>query len=227
MPLPLSKPEGSTSAVEPVLFAGEGAKNVDTTLLGVAQNMQKAGADTNTIWQSTGHFLGRDGKWRTEIDDSKAEVFSDFVTKMNEPGRAEFYTLEELMKHDDLFAAYPDMRKLKVAVYSSSDPNDGGGKYSPSKNMIALNSAVVGLNDERLKLALLHEIQHAIQEKEGFAYLGWNPMKFFTPYGIPGEKEAKDAVNRGFESPEWRQQNAPNVTPIDFENPYRDTFEKF
>ena len=75
-------------------FAGEKAKNADLEALRTAQEMEKDGADTETIRQKTGWFHGADGKWRWEIDDSGMEFRRDGDAQLlNEP---EYRRLQEL-----------------------------------------------------------------------------------------------------------------------------------
>lgn len=53
-------------------FAGQKASTANLEHLKNAQEMETLGADMESIRKATGWFKGRDGKWRFEIDDSKA-----------------------------------------------------------------------------------------------------------------------------------------------------------
>lgn len=55
-------------------FAGRNAKTADTAALSRAEDMAAKGLPREQIWNDTGWFQGRDGKWRFEIDDSGASV---------------------------------------------------------------------------------------------------------------------------------------------------------
>lgn len=71
--------------------------------------------------------------------------------------------LEHMIQHDSLFAAYPQLRDVRVLV---KDMDYGkNGTYLESKNTIEINSK---LSAEEARKALLHEIQHAVQSIEGF-----------------------------------------------------------
>lgn len=75
-------------------FAGEKAKNANLADLRTAQEMEKDGADSETIRTKTGWFRGADGKWRWEIDDSGMEYRRDGDARLlNEP---EYRRLQEL-----------------------------------------------------------------------------------------------------------------------------------
>ena len=72
-------------------------------------------------------------------------------------------TLEDVIDHEELFQAYPQLRNVRVEFKEL--PGNTQGYFSPSENKIAL--------DRKLRSApeatIIHEIQHAIQKAEGFA----------------------------------------------------------
>ncbi len=74
--------------------------------------------------------------------------------------------LDEIVKHDKLFEAYPDLREVKVRFEANTGSKEGS--YHPQANEIVLRAGLK-LQPDNLKSTLIHEIQHAIQEKEGFA----------------------------------------------------------
>nr|DAG65523.1 MAG TPA: Large polyvalent protein associated domain 23 [Caudoviricetes sp.] len=72
-------------------------------------------------------------------------------------------TLEDILDHEALFRAYPQLRRTKVEF---ADLQRGTrGSYSPSGNKITLSNELRGAPQE----TLVHEIQHAIQKIEGFS----------------------------------------------------------
>lgn len=102
-------------------------------------------------------------------------------------------TLDKLLDHSPLMEAYPELADVRVRI----DPDmKGYGAYSPSDNSITIRSpdryepehdgsldwtsANTGTGDRTLKSVLLHEIQHAIQTREGFAR-GGNVSEFEQP----------------------------------------------
>lgn len=87
-------PSGTGPVREKFSYAGEKAKNADKAALNTAKEMEKNGADAETIRQKTGWFRGADGKWRWEIDDSGMEYRRDGDAQLlNEP---EYRRLQEL-----------------------------------------------------------------------------------------------------------------------------------
>ena len=78
--------------------------------------------------------------------------------------RSGYVKLQNMIDHDILFEAYPQLRDVKFTVEEM--PEDTTGSYSESQNLIRINSK---LSSERARKTLIHEIQHVIQSIEGFA----------------------------------------------------------
>ena len=193
-------PSGTGPVREKFSYAGEKAKNADKESLSTAKEMEKNGADAETIWQKTGWFRGADGKWRWEIDDSDAETDTKWGFLRNPDAKrynelfekAYLYDtataedlnelqildknlkgvrksplyLDEIVRHDKLFEAYPALRDVKVRFEANTGNKEGS--YHPETNEFVLRTGLK-LEPEKLKSTLIHEIQHAIQEREGFA----------------------------------------------------------
>lgn len=100
--------------------------------------------------------------------------------------------LGDVLDHPKLFAAYPDLANMQVSFVNSSEYR---GVYSPRDDQIGI--AVSG-DQEQMLSTLLHEIQHAIQQREGFAK-GGNTDSYFTDRVRDAldkmEKEARQAVD--------------------------------
>lgn len=71
-------------------------------------------------------------------------------------------TLEDILDHEALFRAYPQLRRTKVEF--ADMPKNTMGSYSPSQNLITLSNELRNAPES----TLAHEIQHAIQNAEGF-----------------------------------------------------------
>lgn len=147
-------------------FIGEkGAANLDnaeeaTTRLdnlAVAREMETAGKEAKAIKLATGWERGADGKWRYETPDEL-----DFNLK------AEGNKLMDYLNAPELYAAYPELKDAKFEWFTDASAY---GEYDGQSNTLRLNSRYAL---ERGKSTLAHEIQHAIQEIEGFAR-GGNP----------------------------------------------------
>lgn len=137
-----------------------------------AKQLEADGVDNEEIRQQTGWFKGVDGKWRFEISDKDAEFNEAY-----DPDRIHkeglffddiFFKLGKVLKHDKLFAAYPELKDLNF-VYTKRMEQDADGNYDPATKTIYIKS---GLNSTMARYVLMHEIQHAIQHIEGFAFGG-------------------------------------------------------
>lgn len=146
-------------------YAGRNANGANLDSLREAQEMQAAGADMESIRKATGWHEGMDGKWRFEINDSRMQLRTDAADIPN------YTTLGELVDAPELFEAYPDMADLSVTFHTLEGGQNGG--YSRKFDSIELSRDLKN-RPETLLNSLIHEVQHAIQSREGFAS-GANP----------------------------------------------------
>lgn len=146
-------------------YAGRNANGANLESLREAQEMLSAGADMESIRKATGWHEGMDGKWRFEINDSRMQLRTDAADIPN------YTTLGELVSAPELFEAYPDMADLSVTFHTLEDGQNGG--YSRKFDSIELSRDLKN-RPEALLNSLIHEVQHAIQNREGFAS-GANP----------------------------------------------------
>ena len=121
--------------------------------------------------------------------------------------------LGDLIEHEDLFAAYPEL--TEVWVYFSKETEDTSS-YHPGFNEIVLPFSYK-LQPKKLKEALLHEIQHAVQEIEGFS-MGSNPREagnYENYRKTVGEIEARDSASRANLDAEQRKNTRPDIDRTD------------
>lgn len=146
------------------------AENIKNNL-GIAREMESTGKDPKTIRLATGWEKGSDGKWRYEILDGelKGKVKRDTDEGYSSNFEA---NLESVLENEELFKAYPSLRKIKVEF------KDGDNEGFFNKLKITVSS-----NAKNKKSILLHEIQHAIQEIEGFSQ-GANPENVNVSIGV-------------------------------------------
>lgn len=126
-----------------------------------AEAGESVGANSQ-VRKDTGWFLGPDRRWRMEIDDSDATFNAETVTAMTSD---DVKSLDEILDHPALYDMYPELRDVKFTRSNSLWDWSGSvqGWFQPATNTINLTPKV---KDPRG--TLLHEIQHWIQEKEGF-----------------------------------------------------------
>lgn len=105
-----------------------------------------------------------DKKVRAEISDNAAKAsYAGFSKDINNIDMAE---LQYVLKHDELFSQYPHLRKAQVQLM----PDTKSSSYTDIDGLDFIAIGNRGTNYTKdLKGKLLHEIQHAIQEKEGWA----------------------------------------------------------
>lgn len=153
-----SKKTAQTGGKAQYLMAGRNARGADLDALNRAVEMQRDGAKMEDIRKETGWFTGADGKWRFEIDDSGMEYY-----RMNERIGSDSATLENIIDHEELFRAYPQLRQAKVRFEDL--PGGTKGQYDRESNTIRIDQSLRKAPED----TLVHEIQHAIQSAEGFA----------------------------------------------------------
>lgn len=129
--------------------------------LSVAKRMAEAGKEAETIKLATGWEKGADGKWRTETDDNWQ--FSPEFLRL-EP--YESLPIDRCIQEGtELFSAYPDLREFNVRLSTSLEMQQSKGWFDRDEHEFVLQQD--GL--PAMKKTLIHEIQHYIQEQEGFA----------------------------------------------------------
>ena len=161
-------------------IVGENAQLAQDTRdnLQVARDMEADGKDAKTIRLATGWERGADGKWRYEIDDSKAEYNWGLKAQI----KFEFnkvVKLSDIFNYPELFKVYPRLKELKFEIKDLEDKAESG-YYSSKENKIVINKVFYSngsIKGREAEAVILHEIQHAIQDIEGFAR-GGSPEEF-------------------------------------------------
>ena len=230
-------------------FAGRRARNANITTKEKAEKMEAAGRSKEEIFHDTGWFRGADGEWRFEIDDSGFRFFpegdanfannedyqrykkmwkeADFENKdfpmLDEIYGAELGREKKLLgfyiQHKALFENYPH---LQHATFRYEEMQDGRrAYYNPEGNEIVLDKGMQSeYTLEPAKMSVLHEIQHAIQNFEGFSR-GTSLTEMSKTYGAEnayhsyrnaaGEIEARDTEARRNLTEEERREKFPDI----------------
>ncbi len=166
-------------------------------------------------WKKTGWFIDpEDKQWRFEIDDSASKPTLENLpmttyelleqTSLGKNSNVET-TLSQIFKHDRLYKQYPHLKDMRVTLYNDPKSTTLGFKRS-GENAIAVNLHAHrydfvekkkfsgGLENDTsqstLAKTILHEIQHGVQEFEGFT-------KGANQANIPGELLATKAHKLG------------------------------
>ena len=139
--------------------------------LNMAKGMTNANVDPKTIKAVTNWELAPDGKWRFEIMDYdiNEEKLHEALNNDDIPFKLE---LADLYNNEELYNAYPYMRRYSVLFTDLGKDTDS--YYDEDEHLIAINT---GMKEADIGIALIHEIQHAIQGIEGFVK-GGTPDEF-------------------------------------------------
>lgn len=153
-------------------FAGAGANSASPQLLASAKAAIEEGGDAEQVRQETSWFQGSDGKWRFELDDSQLKARESW-NLWGQNKSAQTFRLHDLIDHWPLFDAYPELRYLNVTVEPGLPPDHG--MFQPLDSSITVGAepeqGLLTLSPKQLS-ALMHEVQHGIQEIEKFAHGG-------------------------------------------------------
>ncbi len=120
-------------------FAGVRARTADVQRLENAQKMLEDGADAEKVRKETGWFKSYDGKWRFEISDADSYLIeTPSLEKHTEDGEVYFTgKLSDIFNHEELFAAYPDLKDINIVIQKTEFGVDG--IYQPNSNYITLS----------------------------------------------------------------------------------------
>ena len=168
------KVKGTTADGNRYMYTGLGGHSVGDTFpaeVNTAYERAKNGEDFHQgsdVHKETGWFVGPDNTWRKEISDHEssstypAGVFREPSTPAGHTPKE----LDQVLDHPELFNLYPELRDVKVTFDNTGDGSYGSWKRD--KRTINLNTEVLG-NADKAHDTLLHEVQHAIQDAEGFS----------------------------------------------------------
>lgn len=173
------------------VFGGKLAMTANHSLGAKARLLDMDGVSQDKILKETGWFKGTDGNWKFEIDDSKSTLgrvaANKNFLKDVEAGKLEgkIFGIQDFFNHPELFKAYPALKNIDVSVLPK-DSGWGGIMYINKND----EGRVVGYsiklapemfkNPDNLRSVLLHELQHAVQVKEGFAQGAFYPDRINT-----------------------------------------------
>ena len=189
----------ATTAI--VTSGAANASDADAALLGTVsklgqklqKNLEKAkqmeadGKPPNEIWDETGwEKNAADGEWRVEYNTKDTTVV---------PQNEGTWPISDIIRDEELLSMYDDPNwKQNIYDITAKATEEGSRNktslkdieiefdpYRPSETgYLAGNKMVVGSGDQNyddMRGTIMHELQHAIQEREGFAR-GGSPGEF-------------------------------------------------
>jgi len=131
------------------------------------------------IKEITGWELGADGKWKYEIQDGRLKEVKNGT-----------YKLGDIYNAPEFYDAYPEAKDISVAIEVRPQGRENSW-FMPEDNSIEINVK----DRHRVLQDLVHELQHFVQFKEGFA-IGGNADTFYQNPEIV-EKLEKEAGKEG------------------------------
>lgn len=168
------------------IFIGAKARNWNKANADKFIELEKQGLSNRDAFAQTGTFRSPDGMLRQEIDDSLSVPgqrlytwgeAADLKAQNTVPVRR-----QKALLHPQLSAAYPDTKQIGVVL----KPGSPNGSYLADADVITVGA---GKNGAANRPVMLHELQHAVQQREGFAG-GGTPGEF--QMGPMFDKRASD-----------------------------------
>lgn len=138
--------------------------------LSVARKMEEENKDAKAIKMATGWERGADGKWRYEIPDAKIKDTMDvggghIVKRYEDDMLWNGGKLSGVIDAPELFKAYPQLKDVRIDTDAIMNDMPSNGEYNSKTNTITIHADEL----KYMNSILNHEIQHVIQDIEGFA----------------------------------------------------------
>lgn len=176
-----------------------------------AKQMAKNKESNEKIFKETGWYKDKvTGKMKFNFSDKNMKI----VDKNYKVGQE--FKLKDILVHDTLFEMYPQLKDYKVKIEDmNSNKSKSNSKLNGRYNRLT-NELTIDINRfnniSNAEGTLIHEIQHAIQQIEGFA--GGTSTKFGKEKykNNPGEIEARDTSARMIQE-KYNQKDLINSMP--------------
>lgn len=198
-------------------FVGSRSAQSDSRALAAARERLASGADAEDVRKETGWFRGSDAEFRYEIDDSSAT----YAVKNGKPfdmdslsvRDGDEFLLSDVLHHPALFSAYPRLANVRVQIANRTGVR---GSFDGGTNTIELSNEY---SPKSVISTLLHEIQHVVQDIEGFACggapLGATPMQVRPYQGVAAYLAALERL-AGVDVSGYEPSSLGDVDPVSF-----------
>lgn len=132
-------------------------------LAGGGMPMAEAGAAGLFGGRLAANAEKQSGWFKSPIDKLDRFEIPDQRSKFTMPQSEGVTRLKDVLDHPELYDAYPELKNTRVSLNPDMTAN---ASFDPKSGSITLNS---NLSPTNAHSSLLHEVQHAIQQQEGFA----------------------------------------------------------
>ena len=172
------------------MFIGPNAASFNKITAVKAQELEKLNKTPEEIWQQTGTFRGPDKQWRQEISDKGSKITEDVYNQIS--ANKQFKgPMGQALQHEELYNAYPQTAEIPTTMFADITPS-GNILKGKSGTFQTPQITVGGPSSMDQRSVALHELQHAIQQREGFAS-GGSPNAF-KPNDVFSTKALEDAA---------------------------------
>lgn len=185
-------------------IGGVNSKTANLDELAQAQEMTAHGKNRDEIFKQTGWFKDRDG-WKYENPDIYLGIkeLPPEAEKALASGRPWFMNLEDYYDNPDLYAAYPDLRKVEVQLTPHMKVTEGAYTGPSRKGSERVTVGTVDFDGTTQEIynflsqrVATHEAgAHAVQRREGFA-VGGSPQGEQTRAKMEANRAMKDIDRR-------------------------------
>jgi len=136
-----------------------------------AAKMLKQDIPASEVFKQTNTAKGLEGQFRQELSDANSFIkggptFYDAVMNrmkaLEKPSGEPMYA-KDVFHHPEIYKSYPQLGDIEIEFIAKG--NKATASYNPTTNVIKLNEK---LSPKEARSSMLHEMQHAIQEIEGF-----------------------------------------------------------
>lgn len=114
-------------------------------------------------------FRSPDGREKFVFSDAGMKVKSGARKRMSTYGDYEGELLKDLVSHPELQSNYPELYDTLSVVVSDTGMDGQYGQYLPEDNAISISREALNLSDKRFREVVAHEVQHAVQNAEGYS----------------------------------------------------------
>lgn len=129
-----------------------------------AKDLNSKGVDMEQVFKETGWYIDElDKKWKYELPYENAK-YTPIHSNKEYSAR-----LGQVLDYPELYQAYPELKSIKIKFTKLKGRTNG--TYDPKTKTIEINSEISNQLQESF---IRHEVQHYIQQREGFAK-GANP----------------------------------------------------